>query len=571
MKLFKAGSGAPASQLASGTTDNNGSFNLGGLPCDQSIASSTLLYLAVSGGDTGAGPNPATRLVATLGPCNGADTGKAWMVSEVTTAATAWALSQFVVAGEDVNLQSSSTNAVGLAHAFATAATLADPRTGRVSTSLPTSGQCSAAGPPTNCVAEEKLDSLANALAACVRSTGSASAQCARLFACASAGATVAGDSCDGGSGTPTDTFAAALSVARNPGSISTNGLFLASSAVSTYQPQLAAAPHDWTLARTFAVGSAPEGVAIDSQGNVWIVDENWSAVSRLTATGTALPDISGGGLSTPLSVAVDEADNAWISNSANNSVSKFDSGGNPLSGGTGYTGGGLSTPWGITVAPSGNIWVVNHNANSITALDPSGTPLSGTTGYTGGGLNTSEGIAADQSGKLWIANLDGDSVSAFDSGGKPISGPTGYRGGGFSGPNFDAVDAQGNIWVCNSGDAVTELSPAGAVLSPASGYTGGGLFAPFGIAVDGAGNAWLGNQAETVSEFSSAGVPLSGDRGFGFFVQELDSSLRGIAVDASGNVWVSADIENEVVEFIGAANPVRTPIVAAIKHGFAP
>jgi len=150
--------------------------------------------------------------------------------------------------------------------------------------------------------------------------------------------------------------------------------------------------------------------------------------VSRLSATGTALSDLSGGGLSSPLEVAIDESDNVWISNFAGNSVSKFSSSGNPLSGSAGYTGGGLNAPWGITIAPSGNVWVVNHNSNSITALDPSGAPLSGTTGYTGGGLNMPEGIAADQSGKLWVANLDGDSVTTFDSSGNPASGPIGNR-----------------------------------------------------------------------------------------------------------------------------------------------
>ncbi len=38
-------------------------------------------------------------------------------------------------------------------------------------------------------------------------------------------------------------------------------------------------------------------------------------------------------------------------------------------------------------------------------------------------------------------------------------------------------------------------------------------------------------------------------------------SSPRGIAIDSSGNVWVATGEQGGVVELVGAATPVRTPL----------
>jgi DNA-binding beta-propeller fold protein YncE len=47
------------------------------------------------------------------------------------------------------------------------------------------------------------------------------------------------------------------------------------------------------------------------------------------------------------------------------------------------------------------------------------------------------------------------------------------------------------------------------------------------------------------------------GIRGYGF----AGSSPRGIAIDSSGNVWVATGEQGGVVELVGAATPVRTPL----------
>jgi hypothetical protein len=103
-------------------------------------------------------------------------------------------------------------------------------------------------------------------------------------------------------------------------------------------------------------------------------------------------------------------------------------------------------------------------------------------------------------------------------------------------------------------------------------------------IAVDGAGNVWIANiggptktpQSGSITEISNSGAALSGANGFIGVDQSGTSTFIdnpiGVAVDPSGDVWVSC-LDN-VVELVGAATPVVTPLstaVATSKYGTRP
>jgi streptogramin lyase len=161
-----------------------------------------------------------------------------------------------------------------------------------------------------------------------------------------------------------------------------------------------------------------------------------------------------------------------------------------------------------------------------------------------------------------------GNSLSEFSSTGV-ANAKSPFTGGGLNGPYAVAVDTSGNIWVTNSeGNSISEFSSSGTAISPATtGYIGGGLSSPSAIAIDGSSNVWIANElGNSISEFNSSGTAISGSSGYTGYTSYMGGTLKspyGIAIDGSGNIWAPSYSGNTITEFVGAATPVVTPIVA--------
>jgi streptogramin lyase len=415
-------------------------------------------------------------------------------------------------------------------------------------------------------VPQPEINTLANILAACVNSTGPGSTPCTTLFSNAKNGSTA-----------PTDTATAAVNIAHNPGANISN-LYGLQTANSPFQPALTSAPNDFTIAIVYTGGGlySPEGVAIDASGNVWVASSSLGgSINEFSPAGAAISGsagYTGGGLSAPYGILIDTSGNVWASNLNGNSLSEF----NPTTGApmnsTGFKGAGLNEPEEITIDPSGHIWAANFGGNSLSEFNSSdGSPVNATA-FTGGGLYAPLGLAVDTGGHVWIANTDGNVLSEFNtSNGQAVS-ATGYTGS-LSYPFGVAVDGSGNIWVANEGilsSSISEFSSTGTVSSN-SPITGGGLNGTVGLAIDGSGNVWTANLlGNTISEFSPAGAAISPSTGYGYLAAGLNDPFW-IAIDGSGNVWVtnSSTGAKSLTEFVGAAAPVVTPIVANLKSPY--
>jgi sugar lactone lactonase YvrE len=99
----------------------------------------------------------------------------------------------------------------------------------------------------------------------------------------------------------------------------------------------------------------------------------------------------------------------------------------------------------------------------------------------------------------------------------------------------------------------------------------------PGGIAEDGAGNTWVTNTDAAgnkgIVELDPSGASLTALTGLGAYngasppsggplgFPNVAASPRGLAIDSSGNVWVATGDGGGVVELVGAATPVRTPL----------
>ena len=94
----------------------------------------------------------------------------------MSTAGSVYALAQFLSKTNPGTVGAPATNATGLANAFATVANLVDVSNGTARSTTP--GGAGTAP-------QRNLNTIANALGACVQTNGASSAQCKELFDCA--------------------------------------------------------------------------------------------------------------------------------------------------------------------------------------------------------------------------------------------------------------------------------------------------------------------------------------------------------------------------------------------------
>jgi hypothetical protein len=233
--LYEAGFngyGISNAVLATTTTDSNGKYSIASFTCsipgersnpispDIVGDSSLQTYIVATGGDAGSGPNSAIGLMAAIGACDQIQNSTVVNINELTTIAAEWSLQQFADSSGQM-VGAPSQNMGGLTNAYNTNYNLAETNSADLSVSgnpssfLPSAAQCGAGSPPVNCDGLERLDTLADIIAACVNSSGPSSTACKTLFCDATPGLTFSG-TC---SGTPTitDTLQASHSIAQNP------------------------------------------------------------------------------------------------------------------------------------------------------------------------------------------------------------------------------------------------------------------------------------------------------------------------------------------------------------------
>jgi streptogramin lyase len=547
VQLYAAGNAgngsAPESLLTNAlATASDGSFTVpSGYLCP---SAQTPVYLVSKGGQpaSASAPTSAVWLMTALGPCGSINSGEAFVVNEVTTAASVWALASFMSGGGKVG--ASCTNTTGLDNAFFTASRLANYSTG----ASPGAGL-----PSTLTVPTTKLNSLANALTSCTNVASTAS--CAALFSAATSGSTV-----------PANTLDAALNIARAPAA-NVAAIYALAVANPTFSPALTAAPPDWMLHNTVSGGgmNSPASLGVDASGNVW-ASNYFNTVSEFSPVGAVFPaGISGSGVNESYGMALDVQGNVWIANEQTTSqngtgdITELNSSGQPIA--TAITSGGIYFPLAVAADTNGNMWIADYGDSKVSLLSSSGSAISSSSGWGGTSLAFPVALAIDADHNAWVANqggllpvtkisADGTEVTNYDC---DCNGASGV-----------ATDQSGNVWIANYyGNSISEVNTCGKLEVDAA--MGGGLVRPQGIAVDGAGTVWVANyQGNSLSELGSsssatAGMLLSPSTGFG-----ADAFLLapyGVVIDASGNLWVTNSGKNTLTQFIGVAAPVKTPL----------
>jgi hypothetical protein len=443
VQMYAAGntgyaSSATVQSSAAATTGSDGSFTLS-YNCPG--AGGDLVYLVATGGHTGSNTasNAGLAFMAALGPCNGTLPSPV-VVNEVTTVASAYALSPFMTGAANVGASSSNyekgaNSAPGLANAFATVNNLVNLTSGTALTNTPDyptnlAGDTNLVNNST--VPTARINTLANTLNACA-ATGSG---CSGLF---SAATPTSGSA-------PADTLQSVLNIAQNPG-MNVSMLFNVAP-TGPFTPVLSAAPNDWTLALTFTgagIGFAPDfqipstnqpftdgkfentAMAVDATGNIWVTGFN---ISRSSGSNVAT-DLSSG--------MIAEFSNLGKPITAASSVT---SGGAATYGGyipfTGQTNAGTQAPLGIAFDPSGNAWIVGGSSDAAGAAAPGAMTeinpgRSVAIPYISLGPSSNGPIAIDGLGNVWTYGaglLEFDNTGkqlASDPGKNPPGSPFGY------------------------------------------------------------------------------------------------------------------------------------------------
>jgi hypothetical protein len=591
-KASTTGYGTSSVSLGTTTTDSNGNFNLTG---KFTCTAGDQVYLYSLGGNSGYGTNSSIGLMMVMGTCPtppqtfGGEYSFVY-VNEVSTIAAAYALSGFSTSPTQVATSTTALGLKGLTNAFNTAALLYNIQGG-----LP--GQVANAVTPSGngTVPQATINTLANALAACINSV-SGSANCTGLFADALSGGTTGT--------TPTDTAMAAINIAHYPAAgityttstgtggntiytVANNPIFNIATNSTQFSPTLSApGPNDWTIGISYSGGglSSPiTGIAIDASGNAWVSSNGSSAIVGIGSAsnslgGGAFLTGSGGYTGTGLdpsnhTPAIDASGYLWIPNFAEHTVDKMN-----LSSGTFTTYGTYGTatshlnqPTQVAIDGQGNAWVSNWSGNNVTEILPSGS--FGVTAATGA---QPDGVAIDGSGNIWVSGNNGNNATEVSSTGSVLLSTT-SGAGAMANPYGVAVDSYGNAWFANqtansSGTyAITEINQAGSFVYGSTGYTAANMNNPLVIAIDGADNVWVTSvNSNYVSEITNSGTVLSGGHGYtgsntmGVY-DPTNGGPFGVAIDGSGNAWVTNYDLSTVTEMVGVAVPVITPICAGL------
>ena len=360
-----------------------------------------------------------------------------------------------------------------------------------------------------------------------------------------------------GSLGQPSPVYSAYTSIETPSGITATptaNSIALSASGTLSNLTAAASVPNNY-LSQFGSAGTGtgqfdePAGVAVDSSGNIYVVDERHARVEKFDKNGVYQSQFSTLG-SAGDGIALDSAGNIYVSLAGiNDSVSKFSNSGTFLAqiGSAGSNNGQLNQVYGVAVDSSNNVYVVDTGNNRIEKFNSAGVYQSqiGSAGSGDGQFKTPIGVSLDSAGNIYVADRDNYRVQKFNSAGvfQMKFGSFGSSNGQFWQPMSVAVDSAGSIYVADGSKGnVQKFNSAGVYQSQfgSIGTNNGQFNYPTDLAFDSTGNIYITDTVNNrVQEFSGS---ISAGSGVMWSINTSDSNGPGAGgiADKFG-IWQSS------------------------------
>jgi DNA-binding beta-propeller fold protein YncE len=214
----------------------------------------------------------------------------------------------------------------------------------------------------------------------------------------------------------------------------------------------------------------AVEGIAVSPRGRLFVTDNRRPGVVELSSSGQVLNSWGAGGTGPgqfkyPNGLALDRRANIYVADSQNNRVQKLSPNGQSLWSESQMAAEGLRYPVGVATGRQGNVYVTDQGNGRVVKLSGDGKVLLSWTLPSGGnGQSSTVGaIALNAIGNVFVADPTLARIYEFSARGRQLAvwGTKGRNFGQLTGPVGLAIGRQGGIYVIDEKlNRVTKFAP---------------------------------------------------------------------------------------------------------------